>query len=47
MGVLIERHFPSGMFYAFVPGRGYPHLKADTLYGIRLLIREALRDHTR
>jgi hypothetical protein len=39
-GECIERVAHSGMFVAFIVGHGY--LKADTLSGIKKLIREKL-----
>ena len=39
-GYLIERAFPSGYWKAFVQGHGT--LVADTLQGLKALIREAV-----
>lgn len=42
-GVTIEKLHPSGMWSAFLIGYGY--LRADTLAGLKAMIREALNGH--
>lgn len=45
-GVAIERTPSSGMWIAWTPGGRWPRVMADTLDGIRHMIRASLDDRT-